>query len=571
MPFLRSSRRLARGERITLADLFDVPTELVIAQFRIVLCAISLFTVFFESMPSRYAAGAQATVTAYSLFALVSFGIAWVRLPGPRARYLIHVCDLSFLAMIFGFVTGGRPNPTVAVSAFFILIAAALRWNWRGVFATAIAFAAVMLGVNGLHLAALGPSERDWSNAASRTVYLLFAGGMLAYFSALRERRRVQLSRLADWPGPDPAQPHSPSLAVILAHCARVLEAPRVLVLWEEPEEPVVNVAIWENKSYEHTRRPEGAFGDFVRPQHLPRSAFLTTDIHSGRVLLHGGPAGLKPPVFHEDLLKAFQIRSAATAPVPGTFCSGRVFILDRRSWSEFQLLLTELIGSRIGLELDRHILQLRNEEATATRERARLTRDLHDGILQSLTGVAIQLKLLGDGKDLDTQIRLDTTKQLLNSVQVQIRNFVRQTWPSPDAGDGVVLVREMQRVLSETGRLWDCATSLSVEPQDATVPAPIGGQLSLMLAEAVSNAVRHGGVSAVNVIIRKADSQLLVKVFANGRGFDGSPFNREHEDLVASGAGPISLRERAGELGGSLDVSSSPDGTELQIRVPMA
>ena len=184
---------------------------------------------------------------------------------------------------------------------------------------------------------------------------------------------------------------------------------------------------------------------------------------------------------------------------------------------------------------------------------------------------MAIQLKLLGDGKDLDTQIRLDTTKQLLNSVQVQIRNFVRQTWPSPDAGDGVVLVREMQRVLSETGRLWDCATSLSVEPQDATVPAPIGGQLSLMLAEAVSNAVRHGGVSAVNVIIRKADSQLLVKVFANGRGFDGSPFNREHEDLVASGAGPISLRERAGELGGSLDVSSSPDGTELQIRVPMA
>jgi signal transduction histidine kinase len=570
MPFLRSSRRLARGERITRADLFDVPTEVVIAQFRIVLCAISLFTVFFEPMPPRYAAGAQAAVAAYSVFAFVSFGIALMRIPGPMARCLIHGCDLFFLAVIFGFVTGGRPNPMVAVSAFFILIAAALRWNWRGVFATAIAFAAVMLGVNALHLAASNSSDRDWSNAASRTVYLLFAGGMLAYFSGLRERRRVQLARLADWPGPDPTQAHSPSLAVILAHCARVLEVPRVLVLWEEPEEPVVNVAVWDNKSYEHARRPAGAFGDFVRPQHLLHSAFLTNDVESGRVLLHTGPARLKTPIFHEDLIRTFQICSVATAPVPGTFCNGRVFILDRGSWSEFQLLLTELIASRIGLELDRHILQLRNEEATATRERARLTRDLHDGILQSLTAVAIQLKLLGEGKDLDTQIRLDTSKQLLNNVQIQIRNFVRRTWPSYESGTGVMLVKDMQRVLSETSRLWDCTTSLSVEPQDASVSAAMGGQLALMLAEAVSNAVRHGGASAVDVIIRRANGQLLVNVRDNGRGFDGSPFKREHDDLVASGAGPISLRERASELGGSLDVSSSAAGTELQIRVPL-
>jgi signal transduction histidine kinase len=472
--------------------------------------------------------------------------------------------------MIFGFVTGGRPNPMVAVSAFFALIAAALRWNWRGVFATAIAFAVVMLGVNALHLAVADFSDRDWSNAASRTVYLLFAGGMLAYFSGLRERRRVQLARLADWPGPDPTQPHSPSLAVILAHCARALDVPRVLVLWEEPEDPVVNVALWDNKSYEHARRLMGAFGDFVRPQHLLHSAFLTNDIESGRVFLHNGPARLKTPIFPEDLIKTFQIRSVATAPVAGTFCSGRVFILDRGSWSEFQLLLTELIASRIGLELDRHILQLRNEEATAARERARLTRDLHDGILQSLTAVAIQLKLLGDGKDLDTQIRLDTSKQLLNSVQIQIRNFVRRTWPSYEAGSGIVLVKDMQRVLSETSRLWDCTTSLSVEPQDASVPAAISGQLALMLAEAVSNAVRHGGASAVDVIIRQANGQLLVNISDNGRGFDGSPFKREHDDLVASGAGPISLRERASELGGSLDVSTSPSGTALQIRVPL-
>jgi len=154
--------------------------------------------------------------------------------------------------------------------------------------------------------------------------------------------------------------------------------------------------------------------------------------------------------------------------------------------------------------------------------------------------------------------------------VQVQIRNFVRQTWPSSDSETGIVLVKDMQRVLSETSRLWDCATSLSVEPQDASVAAAIGGQLALMLAEAVSNAVRHGGASAVDVVIRQADGQLLVNISDNGSGFDGFPFKREHEDLMASGAGPASLRERVSELGGSLDVNSSPAGTELQIRVPL-
>jgi signal transduction histidine kinase len=414
-------------------------------------------------------------------------------------------------------------------------------------------------------------SERDWSNAASRTVYLLFAGGMLAYFSGLRERRRLQLARIADWPGPDPTQPHSPSLAVTLAHCARVLEVPRVLVLWKEPEEPFVNVAIWENKSYEHTRKLAGMFGEFVRPQQLANSAFLTVNADSGNVLSHDGPAHFNGPIFDEDLIKAFQITSVATAPLLGTFCYGRVFILDRGSWSEFQLLLTELVASRIGLELDRHILQLRNEEESAARERARLTRDLHDGILQSLTAVTLQLKLLGDDTGGDARSRLDGSKQLLNNVQVQIRNFVRRTSPNYDSESGIVLMRDMQRVLSETSRLWDCATSLSVHPEDARVSTAIGGQLSLMLAEAVSNAVRHGAASAVDVVIEKTNVELVVNISDNGRGFDASPLEREDEDLVASSAGPVSLRERVRDLGGSLDVRSSPAGSKLKIRMPVA
>jgi signal transduction histidine kinase len=90
------------------------------------------------------------------------------------------------------------------------------------------------------------------------------------------------------------------------------------------------------------------------------------------------------------------------------------------------------------------------------------------------------------------------------------------------------------------------------------------------MIAEAVSNAVRHGQASTVDVTIQKTDEHLLVKVRDNGRGFEGKSFGPGDESFVASGTGPVSLRGRVAELGGSLDVHTSLIGTELHIQVPL-
>ena len=199
-----------------------------------------------------------------------------------------------------------------------------------------------------------------------------------------------------------------------------------------------------------------------------------------------------------------------------------------------------------------------------------RLTRDLHDGILQSLTAAGIQLKLVKDGGDENARSRIDTVKQLLKDEQIRVRNFVRQTLPKYDSGADIVLGRELEQVLSETSRVWDCATSLSMDPQDAKVPVAMAGHLSLMIAEAVSNAVRHGQASTVDVTIQKTNEHLLLKVHDNGRGFDGKAFGPGDETLGASRTGPVSLRGRVAELGGSLDVRTSSIGTELQIQVPL-
>jgi signal transduction histidine kinase len=90
------------------------------------------------------------------------------------------------------------------------------------------------------------------------------------------------------------------------------------------------------------------------------------------------------------------------------------------------------------------------------------------------------------------------------------------------------------------------------------------------MLAEAVANAVRHGGATNIEVVMETGGGSLVINVRDNGKGFDGQPTQDAHRELVMAGIGAASLHERVCALGGSLSVSSSPTGAELAIRLPV-
>jgi signal transduction histidine kinase len=573
MPLFRSSRRVLLGEKITPADVFDADSEHVIAEGRIILSALSLLAIWLDPLQLADSATATKVLFAYSALALALLAIPFWKFPGPVAGYVVHAIDIGFLAALVT-LSHARPGPFFAFFTLVILLAAALRWDWQGVLATGAVLAVIMLAVGAVasrSAPATASAGVGLNGAIVRGVNLIAAGGFLAYFSALRVRRREQLSKLADWPGPDPSLMSSPSLATVLRHCARALEVPRVLVLWEEVDEPFVNVAVWKDNVYEHTREIARGVDEFLSKRYSD-SIFVTTNVRSGFVDMQSGAARLKTPIMNEEFIRRFQIRSVGTAPFVGILCRGRVFILDRGSWGDFLLLLIKFVASRVGMELDRQILQRQTEEAAAARERIRLTRDLHDGILQSLTAARFQLKLLSDGqRDEDAQSRLNTIKQLLNNEQIRIRDFVRQTLPKSDAGTELVLSRDLQRIISELGELWECTTSFSVDPQDASIPAKLGAHLSLMLAEAISNAVRHGRASTVQIGMRKTNEHLAIEIQDNGHGITGADRKYDGKEPADAVLGPVSLRGRVVELGGSLDIRSSPRGTELHIRVPLA
>src|SRR2546430_17702186 len=122
MPLLRSSRRILLGEKITPADVFDDHSERVIAQGRIVLCALSLLAIWLD--PAQLADSATATkvLLAYSALALPLLAIPFLKFPGPVAGYVVHAPDIGFFAAL-GRLRHARPRPVFVVFLPFIFLA----------------------------------------------------------------------------------------------------------------------------------------------------------------------------------------------------------------------------------------------------------------------------------------------------------------------------------------------------------------------------------------------------------------------------------------------------------------
>ena len=568
MPHLRLPEKLLLKHIGHRANALDAPAERIIAEGRVIVALLSLLATKIDpDLVARHGSG-SAVFKIFTVYAGIAVALVVARVwrfPSRFTGYTAHALDITFL-MVLG--AQGENGLLLAFFTFYVLLAASLRWDWQAVLSTAGIVTLIVWAGGTIQTVQTG--RPGGIVAFLDAVYVLVAGSMLAYSSAVRERRRAQLTQLTEWPGPEPSQVIRPNLGALLAHCAKALEAPRVLVLWEDAEEPFISVAVWRNGEYNQARQMPGTYGNLVRSQKHAESVFWTDDAKSRFASMVTGPTHLEAPIIDDTLIHAFAIHSVASAPFAGALCKGRVFILDRERWSDFQLHLIEIVASRLANALDREIMQSQAREAVAELERARLIRDVHDGLLQSLTAAGLQIKLISDNESPEIQQRLEVIRQLLVGEQRRIREVMGRTPAKMEREREVALITHLQNVLAETARHWNCKASLDVDPPDAIANATLCVHLSLMLGEAVANAVRHGQASTVKVSIRKSSENLTMCIRDNGRGFTGESFSYEPEYVTAAERGPLSLRERVQELGGRMGIKSSPRGVELQIEIPL-
>ena len=121
MRLLPLSERLAYLARLTHADIFNAPTEGVIAQGRLLLCALSLLAVTLEpTEPSQYAQVTVLTVLGYLAFSAVLVGLTRYRFLSLRTRQAIHLTDLVIISVLLS-LTGGLTSPFFIFFTFALL------------------------------------------------------------------------------------------------------------------------------------------------------------------------------------------------------------------------------------------------------------------------------------------------------------------------------------------------------------------------------------------------------------------------------------------------------------------
>lgn len=360
-------------------------------------------------------------------------------------------------------------------------------------------------------------------------------------------------------------------LSHLLDQVATILEAPRVLLIWEEADEPWLYLAHWSRGGLERFREPPPNAPPVPAP--LAGASFLSngageTWYPSGRGIERWSGA----PV-DEDIRRRFAVGRVASWPVLGEIVQGRLFVLDREGFEGDHLVLGEIVSLRLAAELDRFYLARQVRTAAVTEERIRLACDLHDGMLQSLTGTALQLQALAKLMEEDPSAareQLQEVQRLIASDQRDLRFFIEELKPVPRALAGRADLRgRLAELADRIQRLWGLRIDVHLDAIEGEVPEAFIRQLYRLLREALFNVARHAGASSARVEISRQGQGLSIAVTDDGRGF---PFRGryEHEELVQRKLGPVSLKERISALGGSLAIDSCPGRTRLEMHLPI-
>jgi signal transduction histidine kinase len=336
-------------------------------------------------------------------------------------------------------------------------------------------------------------------------------------------------------------------------------------VLWEIAQEPYGFSALFADAKCGHDRTPAETFEKLVSEE-LEGAAFASEALESNECLTLKGTKQIVGPLVNKSIQARFKMSSVCSAPFSGEYCKGRVFILDRSHWTDEDLTLTEIVASRLQLELEYYALSVELRETAASRERMRLARDLHDGVLQTLSGAALQLRSIASCSVQEFKEKLERIRELLLGEQQRIRAFVEGRQPSLQY---LNLHDQIKREIDRIEHRWGCRVVLSITPQDAVVPLELVRQIELLLSEAASNAVQHGSASHIDIAVENASNTVRMRIVDNGLGLSGITGTYNQSELAAQRIGPQSISKRVAEMDGTLSLSSSSKGVALCIELP--
>lgn len=204
----------------------------------------------------------------------------------------------------------------------------------------------------------------------------------------------------------------------------------------------------------------------------------------------------------------------------------------------------------------------------TATEdERKRIAKDLHDGVVQGLTGLKMRLQnqLRRASLSADEQEGLQETSVLLDESINELRSISHQMMPRALSELGLAPV--LEDLLEKAFGHSDIRYTFEQHRLDGQrFEEHIEVSLYRITQELINNIIKHSGAKAVSVQLLRTSGLLVLVVEDNGKGF-------RYEDATnRNGIGLMNISSRAKALNGEVNYSPSPQqGTVATIRIPIA
>ena len=198
------------------------------------------------------------------------------------------------------------------------------------------------------------------------------------------------------------------------------------------------------------------------------------------------------------------------------------------------------------------------------TVERARIAREIHDGIAQSIYMLSLQLDRLTDQAPEGSELakRLGGLTTLSKEALVDVRQYIFDV--KPLLTGELTLAETIGRQATEFSTVAEVPVTVEVKGEEPAMTVPLRIALYRVGQEGLANAVRHAHASEIGLRLEFDHGRIRLEISDDGIGFD--PPQRSD-----AGHGLGNIRQRVEELGGTCQVRSGPTaGTTIRVEVPV-
>jgi signal transduction histidine kinase len=557
-------------------------TERLIAIGRVVLAGLSIVTVALEpDLVQHYVGSAYALMLGFLVYS-VAVVMEVTRSDNLVARHpvVLQVLDIAWISALV-LLTDGETSPFVVYLAF-ALVAGTMRWQWRGAVWTGAALVVMLVAVLGVHSLVSDDHDLALDHILVLCVYTIVLAALLGYLGLHEQRALQEVGRLAAWSSEwEPGADDESRLSDFLAHATDTMDAKQSLLVWDDEREPWLRLAYWDGSTTEFSRASPTEYEPLVVDL-LADATFICRGARAGtgaRALYktNQGMTRYQGVCLSPALADRFEIDDVVSAPLEVDGNAGRVFFLGMPQTSDEDLALASVVGRAVSVFMGEVRLRTQLRESVAFEERVRLARDIHDGVLQSLTGTALQLEAARRLLDRD----LPEARHAIAGVQGSLVQQQRELRLLVDTLDpnrkpqvtGASLATRLNELVESLSRQWGVQTAVDMDEAAGLRLAhspDLAQDVIFIVHEGLVNSCRHAGATRSTATIRFANSSIEISVDDDGRGF-GFEGRRDAVTLRSQGIGPMALISRMERLRGTLWVTSGPEGSRVEISLPLA